>query len=127
MTAFQANMQENLQSGESRFGSLHGCLKHTVALTSFVALTACGAKAPDIDTAAGCFTAIAFSSEPLYFPTDLKRWERALDKSFEKPAVREKIDAVVAELDELEDSAAHLRKLAKPCGDVLESLEAVSA
>jgi len=86
--------------------------------------TACSAKQPNLETSAGCFTVIAFSSEPLYFPTDLKRWERALEKNFERPAVFEQIDITVASLDELEDSKERLRALGKSCGEVLERLEA---
>ena len=95
-----------------------------VAVTCSLALAACSAKQPTLEKSAGCFTAIAFSSEPLYFPTDLKRWERALEKNFERPAVFEQIDITVASLDELEDSKERLKALGKSCGEVLEHLEA---
>jgi len=98
--------------------------RHTAAITCLVAISACSPKQPTLETAAGCFTAIPFSSEPLNFPTDLKRWERALEKNYHRPEIFQQIDLIIAGLDELEDDTERLRNLAKSCADVLDSLEA---
>lgn len=98
-------------------------LRNAAAISCLAALSACSAKKPTLERSAGCFAIIAFSSEPLYFPLDKLRWERALEKNFERPALFEQIDKIVAKIDELEDSTDYLNSLNNSCAEVLEYLE----
>jgi len=131
MTSRQGNKTGRHNNGIRLFVALRRlrqlALRNLIAVMCLSAVAACSAKQPELETSAGCFTVIAFSSEPLYFPTDLKRWERALEKNFDRPAIFEKIDMIIAKLDELEDSTAHLKKMGQNCADVLNKLEAFDA
>jgi len=48
-------------------------------------------------------------------------------RPYDRPAIFEKIDMIIAKLDELEDSTAHLKKMGQNCADVLNKLEAFEA
>jgi len=117
----QVISQDNGQEATRRFD----LVRNAVLVTSLLSLASCGSKAANLETSAGCFTAIAFSKEPIYFPSDLKRWEKALESNFPKAEVFEKIDEIVAGLDELEDKTQRLRQLSDSCADILRQLEVV--
>lgn len=137
MAASQAISQGQAGGGASLSPLLRGIarlacenktvLRNIVLTTGLLSAASCEAKTPSLETSAGCFTAIAFSKEPIYFPSDLQRWERALERNFPRAQIFEKIDVIVAGLDELEDSTERLRELGTSCADVLKRLEAAEA